>query len=392
MQLKIEYIPIDKLKPYERNNKKHIDYDIDEIAKSIEKYGFNDPIGIWKDNIIIEGHGRLEACKKLGITEVPCVRLDHLTDKQRREYAIMHNKTAELAEYDFDNLKLELDDLDLSDFDIDFGIDDDNEEQTEVTEDEVPEIDEEHEPTTKLGDIWQLGRHRLMCGNSLDENNVLSFVSNNHIDCVMTDPPYDMEMGGQGCFAESTKNIKKRIDNIIHFDVTKLSFLPKINTNGFYIFTSKNGIKDYLNIFNEFNYDILVWNKTNPTPFTHGSFLPCVEYMLYFSKKGRIWNNSLKPTSVYSKVYTSSKEVATKEAGGKVHPTVKPQQLLQDKLRISSNKNGIVLDIFGGSGSTLIACEQLNRNCFMMELDPRYCDVIIKRWETLTGEKALKLN
>lgn len=126
MQLKIEYIPIAELNPYERNNKKHIDYDIDEIAKSIEKYGFNDPIGIWKDNVIIEGHGRLEACKKLGITEVPCVRLDHLTDKQRREYAIMHNKTSELAEYDFDNLKLEIDDLDLSDFDIDFGLDDEN--------------------------------------------------------------------------------------------------------------------------------------------------------------------------------------------------------------------------------------------------------------------------
>ena len=122
MQLKIEYIPIDKLKPYERNNKKHEEYDINGITKSIEKYGFNDPIGIWRDNIVIEGHGRIEACKKLGITEVPCVRLDHLTDKQRREYAIMHNKTSELAEYDFDNLKLELDDLDLSDFDIDFGI------------------------------------------------------------------------------------------------------------------------------------------------------------------------------------------------------------------------------------------------------------------------------
>lgn len=394
MQLKIEYIPIDELKPYERNNKKHEEYDIDEIAKSIEKYGFNDPLGIWKDNIIIEGHGRLEACKKLGITEVPCVRLDHLTDKQRREYAIMHNKTSELAEYDFDNLKLELDDLDLSDFDIDFGIDDEQE-QTEVIEDEVPEVDDEHSPITKLGDIWQLGRHRLMCGNSLDENNVLSFVGDNNIDCVMTDPPYDMEMGGgQGCFAESTKNIKKRIDNIIHFDVTKLSFLPRINTNAFYIFTSKNGIKDYLNIFNEFNYDILIWNKTNPTPFTHGSFLPCVEYMLYFSKKGRIWNNSLKPTSVYSKVYTSSKEVATKEAGGKVHPTVKPQQLLQDKLRISSNENGIVLDIFGGSGSSLVACEQLNRTCFMMELDPKYVQVIIQRYIAFkgTGDDVYRIN
>lgn len=131
MQLKIEYIPIGKLKPYERNNKKHID----EIAKSIKKYGFNEPIGIWKDNIIIVGHGRLEACKKLGITEVPCVRLDHLTDKQRREYAIMHNKTSELAEYDFDNLKLELDDLDLSDFDIDFDIDDENVSPDEFGED-----------------------------------------------------------------------------------------------------------------------------------------------------------------------------------------------------------------------------------------------------------------
>lgn len=136
MQLKIEYIPIDELKPYERNNKKHVDYDIDEIAKSVEKYGFNDPIGIWKDNIIIEGHGRLEACKKLGITEVPCVRLDHLTDKQRREYAIMHNKTSELAEYDFDNLKLEIDDLDLSDFNIDFVIDDE-----EVIENNIDEED-----------------------------------------------------------------------------------------------------------------------------------------------------------------------------------------------------------------------------------------------------------
>lgn len=198
--------------------------------------------------------------------------------------------------------------------------------------------------------------------------------------------------GGGGCFAESTKNIKKKIDNIIRFDVTKLKFLPIINTKAFYIFTSKNGIKDYLNIFNEFNYDILIWNKTNPTPFTHGSFLPCVEYMLYFSKRGRIWNNSLKPTSVYSKVYTSPKEVATKEAEGKVHPTVKPQQLLQDKLRISSNENGIVLDIFGGSGSTLIACEHLNRTCFMMELDPKYCDVIIKWWEDFTGEKAVLIN
>lgn len=122
MELKIEYLSVDELKPYERNNKKHEDFDVGEIAKSIEKYGMNDPIGVWKDNKIIEGHGRLLACKKLGIDKVPCVRLDHLTDKQRREYAILHNKTSELAEYDFANLELELPDLDFSDFDIDFGL------------------------------------------------------------------------------------------------------------------------------------------------------------------------------------------------------------------------------------------------------------------------------
>lgn len=134
MELKIEYLPIKALKPYEKNTRKHQKKDIDNIARSIEKFGMNDPIGIWKDNIIIEGHGRLLAAKQLGMTEVPCVRLDHLTDEQRREYAIAHNATAELSEWDFDVLPDELADLDLSDFDFDFGIEDDeeNEINTEV--------------------------------------------------------------------------------------------------------------------------------------------------------------------------------------------------------------------------------------------------------------------
>ena len=127
MELKIEYLPIKALKPYEKNTRKHQKKDVDNIAKSIEKFGMNDPIGIWKDNIIVEGHGRLLACKQLGMTEVPCVRLDHLTDEQRREYAIAHNATAELSEWDFDILPDELAELDLSDFDFEFGIDDEEE-------------------------------------------------------------------------------------------------------------------------------------------------------------------------------------------------------------------------------------------------------------------------
>ena len=138
MELKIEYIAVEDLKPYEKNNKKHEDFDIGEIAKSISKYEMIDPVGIWgKDNTIVEGHGRVLACKQLGIDKVPCIRLDHLTDEQRREYAIVHNKSQELALYDFDNLADELADLDLSDFDFDFGIDTDAEEETEIVEDEV---------------------------------------------------------------------------------------------------------------------------------------------------------------------------------------------------------------------------------------------------------------
>ena len=212
------------------------------------------------------------------------------------------------------------------------------------------------------------------------------------IDMVFTDPPYDMEMGGQGCFKKSMDNCKDRIDDIIRFDPYVLSYLPELNINSFYVFTSKNGIVKYLDIFKELNYDILCWCKTNPVPFTSGSFLPDVEYLLYFSRKGRIWNNSLKPTSIYKKYYVTQKLQGRIDGGGDLHPTMKPTEIVADKIKINSNKGGVVLDIFGGSGTTLAVCEQIDRICYTMELSPRYCDVIIKRWETLTGEKAVKIN
>ena len=158
MELKIEYLPIKALNPYEKNTRKHTDYDVGEIAKSITECGFNDPIGVYGESLtIVEGHGRLLAAKKLGMKEVPCIRLDHMTDDQRRKYAILHNKTAELSAFDFDNLAIELEDLDFSNFDFTFGIEDE-EEESEIVEDEAPEVDEDAEPIAKLGDIWQLGR------------------------------------------------------------------------------------------------------------------------------------------------------------------------------------------------------------------------------------------
>jgi len=210
---------------------------------------------------------------------------------------------------------------------------------------------------------------------------------------VFTDPPYDMDMGGQGCFAEGMKNCKKRIDNIIHFDPYVLSHLPSMDIGSYYICTSKDGIPKYLDIFKDHNFNILVWCKTNPTPFTSGTFLPDIEYIMYFSKKGKIWNNSIKPTEVYKKYYISQKLQGRNDAGGEdLHPTMKPIELIANRIKISSNQGGYVLDFFGGSGSTLIACEQLNRKCLMCELDEHYCDVIIKRWETFTGREAVLVN
>ena len=159
--IKIEYLPIKDLKPYERNQRKHADYDISQIMVSIQKYGFLDPVGIWSDkNIIVEGHGRVLAAKKLHMKEVPVIRLDHLTDEQRKEYAIIHNKTAELSEWDFDLLAEDIPTLDFSDFDIDWGLPEEQEENTEIEEDEAPEPPAE--PKTKLGDLYILGNHRLI--------------------------------------------------------------------------------------------------------------------------------------------------------------------------------------------------------------------------------------
>lgn len=391
MELKIEYLPIKALKPYEKNTRKHQKKDVDNIAKSIEKYGMCDAIGIWgEQNIIVEGHGRMLACKQLGMTEVPCVRLDHLSDEQRREYAIAHNATAELSEWDLDILPDELAELDLSDFDFDFGIEDE-EEETEIVEDEAPEVDEDAEPIAKMGDIWQLGRHRLMCGDSTDKATVELLMDGKKADLLLTDPPYNMHYDGAGIIKETVKNVRERIKDIVDFDPETIRFLAESDIGSLYIFTSKDLIPKYFEIFKDWKFNILCWIKTNNPPMTHNVFLPDIEYLLYFHKGKRVWNNGLKPMDVYRKAYFSSRQEGQEEIGD-VHPTMKPLKLLCDKIKISSNKNGGVLDLFGGSGSTLIACEQLDRTCYMMELDPKYCDVIIKRWETLTGEKAVLIN
>ena len=380
MELKIEYLPIKALKPYEKNTRKHQKKDVDNIAKSIEKFGMNDPIGIWKDNIIVEGHGRLLACKQLGMTEVPCVRLDHLTDEQRREYAIAHNATAELSEWDLDILPDELAELNLSDFDFDFGID--GKEENEIVEDEAPEVDEENEPITKPGDIWLLGRHRLMCGDSTDKATVEMLMDGKKANLVVTDPPYNVNYEGT---AGKIKNDNMDNDSFYRFlfdSFTNMEYAMADDAS-IYVFHSDTEGLNFRKAFADAGFYLsgcCIWKKPSlvlgrsPYQWQHE---PC---LFGWKKSGKHqWYAGRKETTIWE---------FDKPKKNSDHPTMKPIALISYPIKNSSMSNCIVLDPFGGSGSTLIACEQLDRICYTMELDPKYCDVIIKRWETLTGEKA----
>lgn len=380
-ELKIEYLPVAALKPYEKNTRKHQKLDVDNIAKSIEKYGMNDAIGIWgDDNIIVEGHGRLMACKKLGIKEVPVVRLDHLTDEQRREYAIAHNATAELSVWDMDTLPLELDDLDLSDFDFDFGLVDEEEEK-DVVEDEVPEVDETKEPNAKLGDIYQLGRHRLMCGDSTSITDVEKLMDGEKADMVFTDPPY-------GYNYQSNMREKSQKFDVIENDDKILDFFPNIQLvcNGFvFICTTWKVLDKWIPLFKKYHElsNMIIWDKGGGGigDLKH-TFATDYEVILCASNGKEITGKRI------GSVWAINKDGSNKY----VHPTQKPVKLSEFAIRNTTNVGDVVLDLFGGSGSTLIGCEQMKRSCYMMEYDPKYVDVIIARWEQFTGEKAVLLN
>ena len=403
--MNVEYIPVGQLKPYAKNARKHEEYDVGQIAESIERYGFNDPIGIWgKDNIIVEGHGRLLAAKKLGLKEVPCIRLDDLTDKQRREYAILHNKTAELSSWDFDLLAEDIADLDFSGFDIDWGLPADVEE-TEIIEDEAPEVDEESEPICKLGDIWQLGRHKLICGDSTDKATVERLMDGAKADMVFTDPPYGVNIV-QGATVGGDKpfgTLRSDKGAPVHFGKTRrpesrvivpaTRYAPIIGDTSTETARKAYEIaKDFsdMQIFFGGNYftDFLppsrcwiVWDKGVPDK-------------AFFAPVELAWVSKDANAKLYKFLWSGLCREGDRKIEGKkrIHPTQKPVGLCADILKDFTDDNASVLDLFGGSGSTLIACEQLDRVCYMCELDPKYCDVIIKRYENLTGQKAVKIS
>lgn len=392
--MEIVEVDIKDLKPYEHNPRNNDD-GAAAVARSIKEFGFKVPIIIDSNNVIVAGHTRLKAAMLLNLEKVPCIIADDLSDDQIKAFRLADNKVSELATWDFEALEKELDEL--KDMDLDFDMSDFGFEPSEigggteeVEEDDFQE-DLPEEPKAKLGDIYKLGDHRLICGDSTDIGVIDKLMDGQRAEVVFTDPPYNMHYDGTGIIRETNTNVRERIKDIVDFDAFDISYLSSMDVGSIFIFTSKDLIPDYLKIFEGWKFNILAWIKTNNPPMTNNVFLPDIEYLLYFHKGNRTWNNGLKPMDIYRKAYFSSRSEGHAEAGD-VHPTMKPLQMISDKLQISTKKKDIVLDLFGGSGSTLIACEQLGRKCYMAELDPKYVDVIIARWEKFTGQKAQLLS
>ena len=374
--LKIEYVKLSEIKPYKGNAKTHPKEQVEQIKKSINEVGFNDPIGVWHGEIV-EGHGRYMAAQELGLDTVPVIRLDRLTDEQRRAYTLIHNKLTMNSDFDFDILSAELDDIfdiDMSDFGFDLSLDD--EEPQEVVEDEVPE---EVETRCNLGDLWQLGDHKLICGDSTDPAVIDRLMDGVKADCVFTDPPYQLDTQGGGILksANSMKQIKQ--NGVDSFDPSRLTMWSDTN-----IFChNKPLIKAYIELAenNNMPYDLAFYKKKNTVPNYKGHLMTDVEYIAIIGKQDP--NKGL-DKEMYSKCFIGQKDNDNELSYSK------PVALCAKYIQLYSKKT--VLDLFGGSGSTLIACEQLNRKCYMCELDPKYVDVIIDRWEKFTGQKAVKLN
>ena len=393
-KLKVEYVDIDTIKPYKNNAKLHPKEQIEQIKKSIENFGMNDPIGIW-NNEIVEGHGRILACKELGYKQIPVIKLDHLTDEERKSYIIAHNKLTMNSDFDIDILRTELENLKELDFDLEltgFNVDELDdifqvEEETEIVEDEVPEVPEE--PKAKLGDIYQLGNHRLMCGDSTSEEDVAKLMNGVKADMVFTDPPYGVSYEG-GLNEKKKQQIKN--DNVTGNNL--YNFLLEVFTNAkkytndksaFYVFYATKTTKEFINAFLDSGLkqrSIIAWYKKGGG---FGDFM--AQYMNAYEPC--IYGSNGDSVNWYGASNEKTVWEINKEKVCDLHPTMKPIEVVSRAINNSSKKEDSVLDLFGGSGSTLIACEQLNRKCYMMELDPHYIDVIIQRWENFTGEKAV---
>ena len=397
---KIEIRKIDEIIPY-INNPRHNKEAVDLVAASISEFGFKNPIILDSKNVIIAGHTRFAAAKKLGLKEVPCIMADDLTEQQIKAFRLADNKVAEAATWDMDLLKIELDgitDIDMSNLgfdDISLG-DETGEGHSDVNEDDVPEKPDE--PNTKVGDIYQLGKHRLICGDCTDVTVIDRLMDGTKAKLLLTDPPYGIDVvkgnkvGGDKAFGKVGGGGQTRFGKAGGENIVKSKTYSAI-------------IGDDTTDTARANYDVALTCTENQIIFGGNyftDFLPPSRCWIVWDKQNTgnfadaelAWTSFDRGVKLYHFLWNGLCREGSREVEGKtrVHPTQKPVGMLADILKDFSQENDSILDCFGGSGSTLIACEQLNRKCYMAELDPKYCDVIIARWEKLTGKKAERIN
>lgn len=401
MKHKIEYISTDKLIPYARNSRTHSDEQVAQISSSINEFGFTNPVLIDADDCIIAGHGRTLAAHRLQMKEVPCLRLSYLTDAQKQAYVIADNKLALNAGWDDEMLKIELKELKDADFDLSLTGFADNEladlladavDEGLVDEDAVPEVPEK--PVSVLGDVWKLDQHLVMCGDSTSIDAVDKLMENQQADMVFTDPPYGMSYGdGRAAGSTSKGALVKAHGMIINDNLAGDSLIGLVrDAISACIQSSKKGAAYYIcftwRTYSEFEEAIqlgggniancIVWDKKS-IGLGNANYRPQHEFIFYV--KGGSWYGDKSESDVWY--------MSRGATGEYVHPTQKPVELIERALKNSSKGGDLILDVFGGSGSTLIACEKLGRKSRLMDLDPKYVDVIIKRWQDYTGRQAI---
>ena len=390
--MNIVQIKIESLIPYVNNARTHSDAQVAQIAGSIKEFGFNNPVLIDEESGIIAGHGRVLAARKLNLDTVPCIKLNHLSPAQRKAYILADNKLALNAGWDNDILRLELADLKELDIDTDltgFTLDEIAELNPQTTvgltdEDAVPDVPET--PITKLGDIYILGNHRLMCGDSTSIDAVEKLMDGAKADMVFTDPPYGVSYTGglqnskDGLKGDAREMIKNDDIDLYEDAVTIASIYCHGAVFMFYADTVPFGLyRGIENVGGEV-VALLIWKKKGGYGALGASYKPNHEPCVIWKKKNDRLNfiGSTSENRIWEE---------DKDGINKLHPTQKPVAI--PKRAIGNHKADIVLDMFGGSGSTLIACEELGRKARVMEIDPKYCDVIVKRWEEFTGKKAV---
>ena len=409
--MNIENVAIKDIKPYDRNAKKHGETQIKNVMESIKQFGFAQPLVVDKDNVLIIGHCRLIAAKRLKLKEVPVVRMDELTQEQVDKLRLLDNKLNE-SEWDFDLLADQVPELDFSNFDIDWGLPDEDDDNDSVIEDEPPAPPEV--PFSQRGDIWLLGEHRLLCGDSCDLDDVAILMDGAQADCVITDPPYNMAYEGAG---NSKDRASKRIKNdhmsseqfreFLHDAYVALYTAMKDGAS-IYVFYKELGegvfIEQMAGAGLNFKQE-LIWVKNQLVlggAKYQSMYEPCL--MACKGKSIKIWNGGRKQRSVIESIdfmtedelRDTIKELMAeqdtdiirerKQIVNDLHPTMKPIRLLAKFVENSSNKGDVVLDLFGGSGSTMIACQQLGRKCYLNELDEKFVDVIVQRYINFVGQ------